>query len=163
MPKARSAKQARKAIIDAALSLFAQHGFAAVSIRAVALTAGVSQGLIYHHFADKNALWAAASASSRDEVLAVVEQHPRYLAATCPWEQLQCLLLLAVEYIRSHPEIVRLRQWGALQNPSQHARTLPDAPTKLFRLIIELQASGRIRTDRKPELLSHYVTINTVS
>lgn len=43
-------------IRDAALSLFPQHGFAATTIRQLAGEAGVSPGLVVHHFGSKDGL-----------------------------------------------------------------------------------------------------------
>ena len=43
-------------ILTAALDLFAKQGVAASSTRAIAQEAGVSEGLIFRHFANKEAL-----------------------------------------------------------------------------------------------------------
>lgn len=47
---------ARARIRDAAIALFGAEGFAAVSVRAIATAAGVSPGLVIHHFGDKDGL-----------------------------------------------------------------------------------------------------------
>lgn len=52
----------RQAILDAARDLFAQHGYAGASMRAIAGRAGVDTGLIRHFFGDKNGLIAATVA-----------------------------------------------------------------------------------------------------
>jgi TetR/AcrR family transcriptional regulator, regulator of cefoperazone and chloramphenicol sensitivity len=49
-------------IRDAALRLVAERGFAATSIRSVAAAAGVSPGLVQHHFRSKEELRAALDA-----------------------------------------------------------------------------------------------------
>jgi AcrR family transcriptional regulator len=46
-------------ILDAAESLFAQRGFAAVSVREIAGQVGVNQASIYNHFPSKQALYEA--------------------------------------------------------------------------------------------------------
>lgn len=51
---------ARQALLDAAVVLFAQRGPASVSVRDIARHAGVNQGLIYRHFGSKPALVAEA-------------------------------------------------------------------------------------------------------
>jgi AcrR family transcriptional regulator len=48
--------ESRLNILNSAKQLFASKGFVASSIREIAKNAGVSEGLIYHHFADKTAL-----------------------------------------------------------------------------------------------------------
>jgi AcrR family transcriptional regulator len=47
---------ARARIRDAALQHFGEHGFARSTIRGIAETAGVSSGLVRHHFGSKEAL-----------------------------------------------------------------------------------------------------------
>ena len=47
-------------LIEAAVSLFAQHGFDAVSTGAVATAAGLTQSMVHYHFGTKEKLWKAA-------------------------------------------------------------------------------------------------------
>jgi TetR/AcrR family transcriptional regulator, regulator of cefoperazone and chloramphenicol sensitivity len=47
---------ARARIRDAALRQFAEQGFERSTIRGIAATAGVSPGLVRHHFGSKEAL-----------------------------------------------------------------------------------------------------------
>jgi AcrR family transcriptional regulator len=49
----------RAALVSAARALFAEHGFAGVGTEAIVSAADVSRGALYHHFADKNELFAA--------------------------------------------------------------------------------------------------------
>jgi AcrR family transcriptional regulator len=50
---------ARQAVLDAALDLFAERGFERTTMRAVGIRAGVDPALIYHYFGDKDGLLAA--------------------------------------------------------------------------------------------------------
>ena len=56
----------RAAIIDAALPLFAQKGFAATTTKEIAQAAGVSEALIFKHFPSKAALYEAIFKSCLD-------------------------------------------------------------------------------------------------
>ena len=47
-------------LLEAAVSLFAQHGFDAVSTGAVATAAGLTQSMVHYHFGTKEKLWKAA-------------------------------------------------------------------------------------------------------
>jgi len=49
----------RLALLDAATELFAHRGFAGTTLADVAATAQVTRGAVYHHFADKQALFEA--------------------------------------------------------------------------------------------------------
>lgn len=53
------AQATRQHIVAAATRLFAERGYEATSIEAVLEGAGVSRGALYHHFADKRALFDA--------------------------------------------------------------------------------------------------------
>jgi AcrR family transcriptional regulator len=47
-------------LLNAAVSLFAQHGFDAVSTGVVAAAAGLTQSMVHYHFGTKDKLWKAA-------------------------------------------------------------------------------------------------------
>ncbi len=55
----RNARQSQQLILDAAFSLFAERGFHGTSTKAIAAEAGVSEGLIFHHFNNKTGILAA--------------------------------------------------------------------------------------------------------
>ena len=57
--QAERAAETREALIAAARPLFAEHGFAEVALETIVRAAGVTRGALYHHFADKTALFAA--------------------------------------------------------------------------------------------------------
>ncbi|MGW4059692.1 TetR/AcrR family transcriptional regulator [Amycolatopsis sp. NPDC004747] len=60
---------ARARIRDAAIRLFAEHGMEKTSILDIAKEAGVSGGLIRHHFGSKDGLREACDAHVHDELL----------------------------------------------------------------------------------------------
>jgi AcrR family transcriptional regulator len=59
---------ARARIREAALSQFAEHGFERTTIRGVAAAAGVSPGLVRHHFGSKRELRDAVDAHVMEEI-----------------------------------------------------------------------------------------------
>ncbi|OUS05402.1 TetR family transcriptional regulator [Rhodobacterales bacterium 52_120_T64] len=70
----------RAGILNAAASLFCQHGYGGVSLRAIAEAAGIKAGSIYYHFASKDAIVTeildAGILSVHDEARAAVEALP---------------------------------------------------------------------------------------
>jgi len=55
----RDPEAVRTAVLDAALELFAKHGFADTSLRDISGQSGVSHTLILHHFGSKEDLYSA--------------------------------------------------------------------------------------------------------
>jgi AcrR family transcriptional regulator len=71
---ADEAERTRQDIVGAARALFTAHGFAATSTTAVVEAAGVTRGALYHHFADKAALFQEVFAQLLDELDATVRE-----------------------------------------------------------------------------------------
>jgi AcrR family transcriptional regulator len=62
---------ARARIRDAAVKLFGERGIEGASIRDIAAEAGVSSGLVRHHFGSKEALRAACDAYAKERMLQI--------------------------------------------------------------------------------------------
>jgi AcrR family transcriptional regulator len=54
LPRSARAERTRQRLLDAAGSCFAESGFAKTTVEEIARTAGVSKGLVYHHFRSKD-------------------------------------------------------------------------------------------------------------
>jgi len=65
---------ARARIRDAALALFAERGVDGATIRDIANSAGVSGGLVRHHFGSKDELRAACDSYALDQLMQIKEQ-----------------------------------------------------------------------------------------
>jgi AcrR family transcriptional regulator len=72
-PKASDGADRRTALVDAARRLFAERGFAATSVRAVAREAGVDPALVSHYFGDKQGLLVATMALPVDPAARIRE------------------------------------------------------------------------------------------
>ena len=77
----RSADERRQALVEATIESLKRHGHEGLSVRRIATRAGVSIGLINHHFPNKDALVAASyrqfSRQLADGFQAAVERAPR--------------------------------------------------------------------------------------
>lgn len=65
--KAERAAATRTALLGAARTLFAAQGFAATGTEAILAATGLTRGALYHHFADKQALFAAVCEQLHEE------------------------------------------------------------------------------------------------
>lgn len=79
----------RTAVLDAAKELFVAKGFEATSVDEIAGAAHCSKGAVYHHFRDKQAIFAELFRASQAAIMqatlpAALERMP---ADASPWEQ----------------------------------------------------------------------------
>lgn len=58
-PRTRDPNAVRTLVLDAAMKLFADHGFAETSVRDISQASGISHPLILHHFGSKEELYKA--------------------------------------------------------------------------------------------------------
>ena len=89
----------RETILQAALELFAERGFAQTPVRAIAERAGISQGLMYNYFDSKTDLLLAIFERGQEDVLA------SFSAADgqgMPQEQLAQLICSSFEVVRQN-------------------------------------------------------------
>jgi AcrR family transcriptional regulator len=66
--KAEHAEATRAALVSSARTLFAQSGYAAVSIEEIVRRARVTRGALYHHFEDKSDLFRAVFESVQQDL-----------------------------------------------------------------------------------------------
>lgn len=97
--------QSRNAILQAAFEMFAHVGFAKTSMAAIAQKAGVSKGLIYHHFESKDEVLAAVFDSLVEKSTGVWSED---FASKSPSELLQTIIDLTISFMNENPEWVRL-------------------------------------------------------
>jgi len=103
--KERDKKEMRQSILDAALNLFREKGYDAVSIRNIAEAIEYSPATIYLYFKDKNEIFFAlqyeAAAVKRDHLLPVA-------AIENPWERLTEFGRRYIDFGMKHPGLYDL-------------------------------------------------------
>ena len=143
----KSAAARRRALIDATLRSLERHGREGASIRRISAIAGVSSGLIHHHFRSKARLIAAAY-----ESLAIELQETLYRESAdhggSPRERLSALIRASFAPSILEPRILNvwLVFWSmVMRAPSM--RAVHDRTYRRYRSILGrlLQAVGRSR------------------
>jgi AcrR family transcriptional regulator len=147
----------RGRLVGAARALFAGNGFAATGTEAILQRAGVQRGALYHHFADKAALFEAVCIALSEEALPIVEA-----AAARARDPLDALMFGSIAWIDfatrddvrrillvDAPNVLGWQRWDALDRQlSQQA--LHDA-------LGHALSAGTIRFDAGPDLLATMV------
>lgn len=103
----RAKANRRTALLSAAAELFAERGFARVSLEDLGAAAGVSGPAVYRHFASKQAVLAALLVGvSRD-----LESGGRAVidSAENPMEALKALIAFHVEFALSNPDVIAVQ------------------------------------------------------
>jgi TetR/AcrR family transcriptional regulator len=72
-PRADDYDEKRKAILKTSAGLFAEHGFDRASMNQIALACGVSKALVYHYYANKDALLFDIIRDHLDDLIGAVE------------------------------------------------------------------------------------------
>lgn len=108
----------RQALIDGAIAILEEEGFKALSLRAVARKAGVSQAAPYNHFKDKNDMLAAIAAKGFEDMAAA--QHQAVLQSEKGKSNLIALGREYVSYGLEHPALLQLMFGPEFASPDQY-------------------------------------------
>ncbi|MBB4931476.1 AcrR family transcriptional regulator [Lipingzhangella halophila] len=92
----------RERLLDAAITLFADSGYAAVSMEDIGARAGITGPSVYHHFTSKQQLLAASL--SRSDEWVRYEMYRALAHAHSPADALSLLLDSYVEFVARHSE-----------------------------------------------------------
>ncbi|MCW4384711.1 TetR/AcrR family transcriptional regulator [Salinibacterium sp. SYSU T00001] len=110
----------RAALLAAAAELFAERGYAGVSLEDLGAAAGVSGPAVYRHFAGKQAVLTQLLVGVSESLLAggqaVVEEHPDAASA------LSALIEFHVRFALADPHIIRVqdRDLDSLEPEARH-------------------------------------------
>jgi TetR/AcrR family transcriptional regulator len=138
-------------VIDAAERLFAEHGFAATSMRDISAASGISHPLIHHHFGSKDDLYSAVK---RHMVEGYARRFPVAARATSRPLSVRAEMRRLMTYLSENEVMFRLCAWSRLEGDHQ---VWPGEPDLLDTLRSRIQAAQRrrlIRTDLDPATLS---------
>jgi TetR/AcrR family transcriptional regulator, mexJK operon transcriptional repressor len=117
----------RRAILDAAVAVFCEQGYARTSVDAIAAVAGVGKQTVYGHFGDKERLFLAAVDDARDAFPAdgpglVTDSGDPRADLTDAGEAILDVVLsptvsalhrLTIAELRHHPELQKIWREGA--------------------------------------------------
>ncbi|MFJ6158094.1 TetR/AcrR family transcriptional regulator [Pseudarthrobacter sp. NPDC092184] len=123
--RSRAKENRRQALLSAAASLFALHGFSRVSLEDLGAAAGVSGPAVYRHFPGKQAVLADLLVTVSQELLDGGRR-----VASCsadPLAALRGLVEFQVDFALGKPDVIRVqdRDFGCLSEEDQAAvRTL---------------------------------------
>ena len=144
----------RKRILEAAIRVFAEHGYHGARVGDIAEDAGVAHGLLYHYFASKDDVlrtiflenWGALIARFR---AVEVSDEP------AP-EKLEGIAKILLRTWRNDPALVTVmvREVARSQQLQDRVDEVREAFAIVERVVVEGQASGHFRRDLDARLAS---------
>lgn len=143
----------KNALIQAGVEILAEEGVSGLSLRKVALKAGVSHSAPYAHFVDKQALIAAISTEGfrqlYERVSTVTEKYKSQ-----PKKQLIEVAWAYVQFAMDDPDRFKVMFSAVLEKEKQYPEFVTESQKnfQLVKMIVEAnQASGQLRSG-PPEL-----------
>jgi TetR/AcrR family transcriptional regulator len=111
---------AREAILDAAESRFAAHGFAGTTIKLIAGAVGVNTALLYYYFADKEALYAAVIARLLGRLTGEMSQS--MAAGASPDEAIRAFAATQGAVFAANPRMIKIVGRELIDHDARHAQ-----------------------------------------
>jgi AcrR family transcriptional regulator len=105
VPKQQRSRETQEGVLAAALTVFADRGYAGASMRLIAERAGVGQPLVVYHFPTKEALWVATVEMALDKFMERLLPNLEALEGLDPAIRLR---LIFQDYTRFSAEIPEL-------------------------------------------------------
>jgi AcrR family transcriptional regulator len=156
----RDAQRAREVILDAAETVFAQHGFDGARIEAIARASGYNVSLLFQYFGDKLGLYAAVLERAYRETTALQAQvlgrglvdetiasHAHQFRAV-----LESVVQVTFDYLLEHPRLLRILTWEMAEGWQTYAHLASRFPSdesdqQLEDLFISAWRAGWLRSD----------------
>jgi AcrR family transcriptional regulator len=152
----------REQILAAAISLFAKHGFSGTTTKEIAKAAGVSEAMVFRHFANKDALYGAIldNKACRDGVHRFPwEGNPAVKEAAAKKDDFAFFYNVALSALEKHHADVgfmRLLFYSALEGHELAYQFFNDFIARVYEFISEYvmarQADGAMR-DIEPRII----------
>ena len=135
-PRNLPADERRAVIVAAVIDLAAQQNPSEITTAAIAQQMGLTQGALFRHFPDKDAIWAAVMAWVAESLLDRIDRSATGLDS--PLAAMQAMFMSHVEFVCEHPGVPRML-FGELQRAT---------PTPAKRMVQTLLQHYRERLQR---------------
>jgi TetR/AcrR family transcriptional regulator len=136
--RVHDAEGARRAILNAAEEVFAQHGFDGARIDAIAAAAGYNKSLIFQYFGDKLGLYTEVIKRADREMtefqvrlLAPLLEDETIASNAHKFRALLATIITAIfDYLAAHPRLVRMLLWEQAEGWQTYAKIISQFNTE---------------------------------
>jgi AcrR family transcriptional regulator len=147
------AAERRQALVEAALRVFSEGSYAGATTAQIAREAGVSEPILYRHFASKRELYVACLDEAWQRIRTKIDERIRELGPSEGWRDLGPKTLREVKVLLPSLWMQAITEAG--QDPEirayvrAHMREVHDYFADFLRRV---QAEGAIHPDRDPDV-----------
>lgn len=118
-PKHLPAEERRAATVDAVIELAAEQNPSDITTAAIAQRMGLTQGALFRHFPNKDAILESVMGWVAERLLARIDKAAA--SAASPMDALEAMFMAHIDFVAEHPGVPRML-FGELQRPGD---TLP--------------------------------------
>ena len=152
-PPKGEAGPTRVLLLDAALELFAERGFAATTVRQIARKVGVTDAAIYFHFSGKQAILDALMDEAGPPLLLHLGIDPEVLGEQDPEDVIPASFQRLVK-AWDEPRVRLFTSMLLRHTPERISEALSDVQAWLVPVMQSWAERGLVRDDVSPELLT---------
>ena len=149
-------------IMDAAERLFAEHGFAAVTVKEIAEAAGVNAALLYYYHDSKETLYRHVIERFVSEL--VRNATAKLNAATSPEDAIRGVTQAQFAILSAKPHLPRLVVRELVDYQAAHAvGVLREVGQTVFRRLVAVIADGQARGVFRADLDPRFAAFSTIA
>jgi TetR/AcrR family fatty acid metabolism transcriptional regulator len=150
---ALAGQEKRRAILAAAVRVFARQGFHTCRVADIAEEAGVAYGLVYHYFASKEEILDTLFLERWGLLLDAIQQADREQRS--PRDKLAAIASFIVDSYRHDPDLMKVIVVEVTRAANTFGRThlqlIRDAYSRIAAIVADAQVAGAFRTEITPE------------
>lgn len=128
MHREQQIKRMRAKIIESAIQEFNENGYEMASLNKVCCSAGISKGIIYHYFKDKDELYLACVAECYQAMCACYYEHEADILAA---GRMEAFMRLRMEFFKTYPRLRGLFFHSLLRTPVRLKKEVEHLRTEL--------------------------------
>jgi TetR/AcrR family fatty acid metabolism transcriptional regulator len=147
----------RRAILDAAVKVFARQGFHACRVADVAEEAGVAYGLVYHYFASKDEILNTLFLERWDVLLGVIREVD--LQGRTAREKLGQIASFVIESYRHDPDLMKVIIVEVTRAANSFGQIHVARIREAFALIAEIVTKAQAEGDFRPEITAEFAAM----
>jgi TetR/AcrR family transcriptional regulator len=150
-PRRLPATDRRRQLLETALDIFSQKGFAATTTKEIAAAAGVTEAIIFRHFPTKQDLYSAVLGLKHEsgELAAEVANWQTLMDANDDVGLFRAMIEKLIQGYRRDPRMTRVLLFAALEGHEaaleQHRQRSFPLYERLYQYVTRRQSEGAIR------------------